>query len=76
MNVNTFDKVSAITISLSVVFSTVVAITSWNWFPTPGDWGEIAHIPNNIINYIALLLPPIIILSYLLVRRLYFKSEF
>lgn len=76
MKLETFDKTAVVAIILSIVFSLVIAITSWNWFPTPGDWGEIAHIPNSVINYIALLLPQVGILTYLLVRRLYLKKEF
>jgi hypothetical protein len=76
MRVEIFDKMSATVIIISVIFSIIVAITSWNWFPTPGEWGDIAHIPESTINYIALLLPPTIVLLYLLTRRWYFKKQF
>jgi hypothetical protein len=76
MRIETFDKIAAAVIVISVIFSIIVAITSWNWFPTPGDWGDIAHIPKSIINYIALLLPPTIVLLYLITRRWYFKKQF
>ena len=76
MKVETFDKLAGASILLSLLFTGYVGITSWNWFPTPGDWGDIAQIPKSITNYIALLLPPVTILTYLFVRRLYFKREF
>ena len=76
MKVETFDKIAGLAIILAIVFTVVTSITSWSWFPTPGDWGDIAHIPKSITNYIALLLPPAVTLFYLLARRLYFKKEF
>jgi len=76
MKIETWDKLAATVIIISLFFSVIVAMTSWNWFPTPGDWGDIAHIPNTMMNYLALLLPPVIILLYLLIRRLYFKKHF
>ena len=75
MKLKTFDKLSWTIILSSLIFTFVVAITSWNWFPTPGDWGDIAHIPKGIKNYIALLMPPILTLSYLLTRRWYFLKK-
>jgi uncharacterized membrane protein YphA (DoxX/SURF4 family) len=75
MRIGTFDRIAAAAIIVSTVFSIIVAITSWEWFPTPGDWGDIAHIPNTMLNYTALLLPPMTVLLYLLIRRLYFKKE-
>jgi hypothetical protein len=75
MRIGTFDKIAAAAIIVSTVFSIIVTITSWEWFPTPGDWGDIAHIPNTMLNYTALLLRPMTILLYLLTRRLYFKEE-
>jgi len=76
MRVKTFDKLSAILIVLSCAYTLVVAITQWDWFPNKDDWGHIADIPPNLINYIALLLPWTILLIYLLARRLYFKQPF
>jgi hypothetical protein len=76
MTVETFDKIAGSTITISIIFTVSIAITSWNWFPTPGEWGDIAQIPQSLKNYIALLLPPAITLAYLLVRRLYFKKSF
>ena len=74
MTVGTFDKIAGVAIVFSIVF-TIIAATSWNWFPTPGDWGDIARIPKGIKNYIALLLPPTVILTTLLTRRVHFKRE-
>jgi hypothetical protein len=76
MRVKTFDKLSGILIVLSCAYTFVVAITQWDWFPNKDDWGHIADIPPNLINYIALLLPWTILLIYLLARRLYFKQPF
>ena len=76
MRVKTFDKLSAVLIVLSCAYTLVVAITQWDWFPNKDDWGHIADIPPNLINYIALLLPWTILLIYLLARRLYFKQPF
>jgi hypothetical protein len=76
MRVKTFDKLSAILIVLSCAYTFVVAITQWDWFPNKDDWGHIADIPPNLINYIALLLPWTILLICLLTRRLYFKQPF
>ena len=76
MKVESFDKIAKTAIIISAIFSIIVVLTSWNWFPTPGDWGDIAHIPKSIINYMALLLPPSIALLCLLTRRLYFKKQF
>ena len=74
MTVGNFDKIAWAAIILSFVF-TVNAATSWNWFPTPGDWGDIARIPKSITNYIALLLPPSTILACLVLRRMYFNNK-
>ena len=76
MRLKTFDRLAAAGIVMSVIFSGIVAITTWDWFPYPGDWAHIAHIPNMVLNHAALLLPPVIILLYLLIRRLYFKKHF
>lgn len=76
MKIEMYDKLGGSAVILSILFTFIVAITSWNWFPTPGEWGDIAHIPASMKNYIALLLPPTVTLSYLLVRRLYFKKGF
>jgi hypothetical protein len=43
--------------------------------PDPLEWGDIARTPKSIENYVALLLPPILIFIYLLIRRRYFKRE-
>jgi len=74
MTIDTFDKIAWVSI-ISAFSFTAIAATSWNWFPTPGEWGDIARIPKSIKNYIALLLPPSTILLLLLVRRRYFKEE-
>lgn len=75
MKVQTFDKLAGTVLVLSVLYSVIVALSSWEWFPTPGDWGDIAHIPPNMMNYIALLLVPSLLLAYLLIRRWCFKKE-
>ena len=76
MKVKTFDKLACVVILLSFAYSGVVAITQWDWFSRKDDWGHIADIPPDLINYIALLLPLTSLLFYLLVRRLYFKEPF
>jgi len=73
MKINTFDKISGVIILSSIAYTVITAI-SWDWFPTPGDWGEIAHIPKSMRNYLALLLPPMETLLYLVVRRRWFKN--
>ena len=73
MRVQTFDKLSGAALSFTFGFSFGVAVASWKWFPTEGDWGHIAEIPKNALNYIALLLPLILLLLYLVLRRVYFK---
>ena len=50
MRLRTFDKLFAAKIILSVLFSIIAAVTLWDWFPSPGEWGDIAHRPNNILN--------------------------
>jgi len=76
MGMKIFDKIASAAITGSAIFSMVVALTSWDWFPIPGQWGDIAHIPNTIINHVALLLPPVTVLLYLIVRRFIFKRPF
>ena len=76
MRVQTFDKLSGAALSFTFGFSSGVAVASWKWFPTEGDWGHIAEIPKNALNYIALLLPLILLLLYLVFRRVYFKRPF
>lgn len=61
-------------IALSAAYSIVVASTSWDWFPTPGEWGDIARIPRSLKNYLALLLPPCTVLAYLVIRRMCFGA--
>ena len=75
MRIETYDKMSGILILIALIFSIIVAATSWKWFPIEGDWGHIADIPPNTLNYIALLLPWVLILLYLLTRRLYFERN-
>jgi hypothetical protein len=72
MKVETFDKIAASAVISSAAFTVSIAVISWDWFPTPGDWGDIARIPGSIENYLALLLPPTLVLCWLLVRRLHF----
>ena len=72
MKVETFDRIAGAAILMSIGY-TVFAAISWDWFPTPGDWGDIARIPKSTKNYIALLLPPTITLLYMIVRRRYFE---
>lgn len=74
MQVGTFDKIAGAVITLSIGY-TIFAATSWEWFPTPGDWGDIARIPKSTGNYVALLLPPVLTLVYLVVRRRCFERE-
>ena len=74
MKIGTFDKIGIIVIGGSFGF-TVFAAMSWNWFPTPGDWGDIARIPKSIVNYLALLLPPVVTLLFLLIRRWCFTKD-
>ena len=76
MRIETFDKLSGVVLSFTFGFSFGVAVTSWKWFPTEGDWGHIAEIPQNLLNYMALLLPLIMSLLYLIVRRFKFKRLF
>lgn len=75
MNINTYDRLSGIVILISLIFSITIAADSWKWFPTEGDWSHIAAIPPTTLNYIALLLPWVLILVYLLTRRLYFEKN-
>jgi hypothetical protein len=72
----TFDRVSGLVISFSFGFSLGVALSSWEWFPTEGDWGHIASIPPGSLNYAALVLPWLVLLGYLLARRLVLKRPF
>ena len=74
MKESSFDKIGGAVIITSIGY-TVFAATSWEWFPNPGDWGDIARIPASIKNYVALLLPPVIMLIYLVVRRRLFESK-
>lgn len=74
MKESSFDKIGIVAIIMSIGYS-VFAAASWEWFPTPGDWGDIAHIPPSTRNYLALLLPPVTILIYLVIRRRYFEIK-
>jgi len=75
MTIGKFDRIGSLLLALAVGFSIGVAVSSWEWFPTKGDWGDIAHIPPTVINYIALLLPWCLMLVYLLIRRLGFQRR-
>ena len=72
MKKNSLDKIFGAAIIVSIGYS-VFAATSWDWFPTPGDWGDIARIPPITGNYLAMLIPPVMVLIYLVVRRKLFK---
>lgn len=73
MQVGTFDKIGGAAIIVCIGYALFAAM-SWEWFPTPGDWGDIARMPKSTGNYIALLLPPVVTLIYLVGRRRYFKN--
>lgn len=75
MKIGTFDFVGSLLLVLIFGFSLGVAVSSWEWFPTKGDWGDIAHIPPTLLNYIALLLPWSALLVFLLIRRLKSKQK-
>jgi TRAP-type C4-dicarboxylate transport system permease small subunit len=75
VTIGTFDWIGSLLLALAFGFSLGVAASSWEWFPTKGDWGDIAHIPPTLINYTALLLPWFVLLVFLLVRRLGFKQK-
>jgi TRAP-type C4-dicarboxylate transport system permease small subunit len=74
MKKNSFDKICGAAIIVSIGYS-VFAAASWEWFTTPGDWGDIARIPPSARNYFALLLPPVMVLMYLVIRRSFFKIK-
>jgi len=74
MTARSFDRIAWAAIAASLAYS-VQAATSWDWFPTPGDWGHIARIPPSAGNYLALLLPPSTILACLLARRRRFGKK-
>jgi hypothetical protein len=74
MKRSSFDKICGAAIIVSIGYS-VFAATSWEWFPTPGDWGDIARIPPSTENYLALLLPPVMVLIYIVIRRRHFKIK-
>jgi len=76
MTVRTFDRAAIAVILADVFLSVLVALSSWEWFPVPGNWGEIAHIPRTPLNYFALLSPWVILLAYLLTRRIWLKKPF
>jgi hypothetical protein len=63
-----YDRVSAFVLAVVFGFSAGVAVSSWEWFPTE-DWGDIASIPPTVVNYVALVLPWLTLLAYLIVRR-------
>lgn len=69
MSIESFDRLSVTVLVISLGFSALVAVTQWKWFPTPGDWGHIAEIPPDLLNYVALLLPWTVLLACLIVRR-------
>ena len=75
MKIRTFDFVGSLLLALVFGFSLGVAVISWEWFPTKGDWGDIAQIPPTLLNYIALLLPWSALLVFLLIRRLKSKQK-
>jgi TRAP-type C4-dicarboxylate transport system permease small subunit len=75
MKIGTFDFIGSLLLILVFGFSLGVAVSSWEWFPTKGDWGDIAHIPPTLLNYIALLLPWFVLLVFLLIRRLRFQRK-
>jgi len=69
MRLATFDKTAAVAIVLAVAFTAAMAATSWTWFPTPGEWGDIARIPKGLANYVAFLLPPVVLILWIFIRR-------
>jgi len=73
MSQKTLDRLFILLLIVSCLFTISVAATQWRWFPTEGDWGYIAEIPPTVVNYIALLLPWVIALIYLLIRRIILK---
>lgn len=75
MTIVTFDRIGSLLLALVFGFSLGVAVSSWEWFPTKGDWGDIAHIPPTLLNYIALLLPWFVLLVFLLIRRFKFQQK-
>jgi TRAP-type C4-dicarboxylate transport system permease small subunit len=75
MKIGTFDFVGSLLLVLVFGFSLGVAVSSWEWFPTKGNWGDIAHIPPTLVNYISLLLPWSVLLVFLIIRRLRFEQR-
>lgn len=73
MKLKQFDTISWIILAFTVGFSVGVS-TSWDWFPEPGDWGQIAYIKPHIFSYLALTLPWVLILAYSILRRRIFKD--
>jgi hypothetical protein len=76
MTIRTFDRLACGLILAVFTFSACVAFINWDWFPVKGEWGEIAHIPPTFLNYFALLSPPVVLLVYLLIRRIWLKQPF
>lgn len=69
MDIKRYDRISAVVLLVATIACAAIAITLWDWFPTPGNWNDIAHIPRTVVSCTALLLPPVLLLAYLLVRR-------
>lgn len=68
-----FDIAAWIMLAFVFGFSTGVA-TGWDWFPDLDDWGLIANITNNMMSYLALTLPWLLLLAYSIARRKLFKD--
>jgi len=76
MKIRTYDRLGSALIAAVFAFSGWVAVTGWEWFPVKDDWSEIAHIPPNLPNYLALLSPWLVLLAYLIIRRVLLKRPF
>lgn len=68
MTLSRFDRLGGVVLTFVFGFSTGVAVSGWEWFPTD-VWNDIATIPPTGLNYTALLLPWVSLLLFLLVRR-------
>jgi len=74
VSVANFDRAGGLLLAFTFGFSAGVALADWSWFPS-GDWGDVAHIPATPLNYVALLLPWVLLLIFLLLRRRCFGKQ-
>ncbi|MBU1043173.1 MAG: hypothetical protein KJ915_02090 [Candidatus Omnitrophica bacterium] len=75
-SIQNYDKYGLLIIGSLFGFSVGVAISSWQWFPEKVWWhNPLVVIPLTMLNYVALLLPIIVLFTFIIIRRKIFKQK-